>query len=64
MDSETKGRLLGLEALVSELICLLPADQARAAIARAQPALLRQPQDIAPHSMKLVNETYRRIPKG
>lgn len=64
MDSEVKGRLLALEALVGELIVLAPPEAARQAILRVQPGLLRQPPDVAPHAMQLVNQTMRRIPKA
>lgn len=62
MDDETKGRLIALETLVTELVTRLPHQDAARLLNAVEPGLLRQPGPLRNHTAGLVMAIRRRIP--
>ena len=61
-NNELKGRIIALEALLTELAIRLPKEVGEAATQAAMPALQRQPAEIRQYTTDLVSQIRRRLP--
>lgn len=58
---ELNGRLLAVEALITEILLKLPPETARAAVSSALPGLQRADSGTTTHSTVLAQAIFRRI---
>lgn len=64
MDNETKGKLIALQALITETLLVIPPSDAQRALSAAKAACFRSSSDIATHSSAVWNDVSRRVPNG
>lgn len=62
MDNEAKGKLIALEAFITEILLQMDPAQANRAISGAQAACHRQGADVVSHSSAVWAQIRRRVP--
>jgi len=62
MDNESKGKLIALEAFITEILLTMDSAQANRVLSAAQAACQRESQDLVPHSSGVWNRIRRRVP--